>query len=84
LLLLLLLVLIVGAIETRGQMSIRVELARRLAMQLGLVTLRMRRATRRGVVVIHVGLLKTHDVDRRTRSKEENSTKKEFRVVGGT
>ena len=63
-LLLLLLVLIVGAIEARGQMSIRVELARRLAVQLRLMTLRMGRATRRRVVVIHVGLLKTHDVDR--------------------
>ena len=64
LLLLLLLMLIIGAIETRGQMSVRVELARRLAMQLRLVTLHMGRATRRGIVVIHVGLLKTHDVDR--------------------
>ena len=68
-LLLLLLLLVLSAIEARRQVSVGVELTRRLAMQLGLVALRMGRATCR-IVVIHVRLLQTHDGDRRAKSKK--------------
>lgn len=68
-LLLLLLLLVLSAIEARRQVSVGVELTRRLAVQLGLVALRMGRATCR-IVVIHVRLLQTHDGDRRAKSKK--------------